>query len=235
MLGFDIAKPQMLLPLPEQRTLGLEAIEELVNTIHSLGNGNKKEDLDPGVLRSIYGISGLIDKRVTSLTWSTKKGGTTESIQGKITKKVRERVAAHLSQPRFKLMLVDGVLDMADFNRRDRKCRIDPAIGTSVICSFGVDLEGIVQSLLRSPVRVKGLAKIQPDSDRVESLEMKAIEPLSSLDLGEGNFFASHTIKELVETQGVKPFAKASATAWLLSDEEVADFVSEIYGARERL
>src|ERR1019366_4791429 len=53
-LDFGFAKAQMTLPFDEVRMFGAEVVEELADTIKSLGNGNKKRDLDPGVLQSIY-------------------------------------------------------------------------------------------------------------------------------------------------------------------------------------
>ena len=123
---------------------------------------------------------------------------------------------------------------MADFSRRDRKCRIDPAIGASVTCTFGPDHETAIQALLRQPVRVVGIGKILPHSDRVESLDIQKIEPLPSLALGEGNFVMSPTIEQLAVAQGVKPLNDIGTLGGFLADDEVDEFVSEIYGSRGR-
>ena len=232
-LGFDISKPQMLIPFDDLRTLGIDAVSELADTIHSLGNGDKKENLDPGVLRSIYGLGGALDGGVTSLRWIVPKAGAKRPVNSAITKKVRERAAERLSRPTFMAMHIDGILEMADFNRKDRKCRIDPAIGAPVVCSFGAELEDRVYSLMRTSVRATGIGKIPPYSDRVESLSVESIEPLSSLSLGEGNFFASPTINQLAEAQGIGSLIRAQALAGVIPDEELDDFVSTIYSARE--
>ena len=121
---------------------------------------------------------------------------------------------------------------MADFSRKDRKCRIDPAIGPSVTCSFGPEHEGEVLALLRQTVRATGLARIQPRSDRVDSLEIQNIEALPSLSLGEDRFFLSPDIQELAASQDVGPVCDAGALGGDLTDEEVEDFVAEIYRAR---
>ena len=238
-LGFDFAKPQLVLPMPGQKTLGIEALGEITTAIQSLGNGDKKKDHDPGVLRSIYGISGLIDNRITSLTWETpntglpSKSGALKPFKAKINKTVRERAAAHLSRPTLKPVQIDGVLDMADFSRKDRKCRVDPAIGVPVLCFFGLEFEEKVQANIRQPVRVRGIAKIQADSDRIEHVEMSALEPLSSMSLGEGSFLQSPNIEELADAQNIAPYLKGNAIDWFDSEEEIEAFVSEIYKARK--
>jgi hypothetical protein len=233
-LEFGLAKAQMPLPFNDVKTFGAEVVEELADTIKSLGNGNKKEDLDPGVLQSIYELGSIVGAgRISELTWIAPKGGRRQ-VRGLINKKVRERAATRLSGPTFKVVQIDGVLDMADFSRRDRKCRIDPAIGASVTCTFGPDHETAIQALLRQPVRVVGIGKILPHSDRVESLDIQKIEPLPSLALGEGNFVMSPTIEQLAVAQGVKPLNDIGKLGGFLADDEVDEFVSEIYGSRGR-
>ena len=233
-LAFDVAKPRS-----QARTLGVKAVEELVSAVHSLGNGGKKRDIDQGVLRSIYALGGLIDKRITSLVLTAPGNGADKARSGKptsarITAKVRDRAAIHLSRPTQRFMQLDGVLEMADFGRKERRCRIDPAIGAPVTCSFGVELENVVQRRLRSPVRVKGLAKIPPHSVRVEILELESIEPLPALFPGE-NFFASYTIGQLAAAQGVEPLKNALSLAGIIDDDEVEEFIGGIYRARERV
>ena len=224
----------MTLPFDEVRMFGAEVVEELADTIKSLGNGNKKRDLDPGVLQSIYGLGSVVEAgRITELDWIVPKAGS-KRIVGSVNKKVRERAATRLSGPTFKVVQIDGVLDMADFSRRDRKCRIDPAAGSCVICTFGPDHENSIQMLLRQPVRVVGIGKIQPHSDRVESLEIRKIEPLPSLSLGEGNFVLSPSLEQLAAAQGTKPIRDIRVLGGFLSDEEVDEFVSGIYQSRER-
>ena len=87
---------------------------------------------------------------------------------------------------------------------------------------------------MRQPVRVTGLGKIQPQSDRVDSIEIHSLEPLPSLSLGEGNFFSSVTIEQLAASQGVAPIRDSKALAGFLADDEVDQFIAEIYESRER-
>ena len=231
-LDFALAKPQLPLAFDEIKTFGAEVVEKLAQAIKSLGNGNKKKDIDPGVLQSIYGLTSVVETgRVSTLNWIAPKS-TGRAVDGSITRKVRERAAAQLSGPQFKIVQIDGVLDMADFSRRERKCRIDPAIGSSVTCTFYADDENTIQALLRQPVRVRGLAKIQPHCDRVESLSIQHIQPLPSLSLGEGYFFAASSIEQLAAAQDTAPLKSVGSLGGLLADDEVDEFISAIYDAR---
>ena len=171
--------------------------------------------------------------RVNTLKWIAP-GPASKQLVGSVNKKVRERAAIQLSRPTFRFTQVDGVLDMADFSRRDRKCRIDPAIGAPVICGFGSEHESDVHALIRQPVRVYGMGKIQPGSDRVESLDIHKIEPLPSLHLGEGNFVMSPSIEQLAASQGIAPLRDVKTLSGILADDEVEDFISTIYESREK-
>ncbi len=218
-LDFGLAKPQMNLPFEEVRNFGSQVVYELADTIKSLGNGNKKSDLDPGVLQSIYGLGSLVESgQFTDLKW-VFPGSKAKQLVGSVSRKVREAVASQLSRPTFRLTQVDGVLDMADFSRRERKCRIDPAIGSPVICTFGPEHENDVHELIRKAVRVVGLGRIQPRSDRIDSLEIQKIQVLPSLHLGGGNFFSTPSIEQLADAQGVKPLKDASALRGVLASK----------------
>ncbi len=230
-LDFGLAKPQML--LPDAKSFGSEVVHELADTIKSLGNGNKKTDLDPGVLQSIYGLGGITESgRINTLKWMTPNAS--KRVVAPVNKKVRERAAVQLSRPTFKFTRIDGVLDMADFSRRDRKCRIDPAIGAPVLCAFGPEHENEVHALLRQPVRVSGTARIQPGTDRVDVLDIVKLEALPSLNLGEGNFQLSASLEQLAASQRVAPLKDVRSLGGMLADDEVDEFISAIYESRER-
>ncbi len=231
-LDFALQKPQTTAPLQGVRPSGGVAIEELTRAIQSLADGNEKRDLDPGVLQSLYELSSVVEAgRITELEWIAPGSGR-EEVKAVINEKIRDRAGAQLSGPRFRAAQIDGVLDMADFSHKDRRCRIDPAIGPSVTCSFGPDHEGDILALLRQPVRATGLARIQPRSDRVDSLEIQRIEALPSLSLGEDHFILSPDIQQLAASQHIGPFRDAGALGGVLTDEEVEDFVAEIYRTR---
>ncbi len=233
-LEFALAKPQLFLPLEEVGTFATTVVQELADTIKSLGNGNKKTNIDPGVLGSIYGLGSVVaPKRITGVEWISPKRDGRQQIRAIVDTIVRERAAKRLSSPTKVSRFVDGILDMADFRPRDRKCRIDPAIGTPVMCSFRPEDEHVIQTLLRQPVRASGIATIQPYTGRIELLDISSIEALPSLSLGEGNFLASQSIQQLIEAQSVKPIRDISRFAGIIPDDEIDDFVSDIYQSRK--
>lgn len=129
---------------------------------------------------------------------------------------------------------VDGTLDMADFKPEDHKCRIDPAIGAPILCTFGADLADQVHQLLRKTVRARGIAKLAPDTDKTESVELKSIEPLPSISSGKATFFQDSRLAELADMQKTKPLKDPGVLAGAIpSDTDVDAFLEEIYEARK--
>ena len=51
-------------------------IEELAATIKALGNGNRKKEIDEGVLQGIYGLGSVIaGRRISEFQWIAPKSG----------------------------------------------------------------------------------------------------------------------------------------------------------------
>ena len=191
-LQFGLAKRQLRLPFPDSNAFGLKVIGELAAAIKSLSNG-KKKPIDPGVLLELYNLgSVMMAGRVSEIQWIASAHNRTRRLVALINPEVREKIAHLLSSPRKVFVRVDGILDMADFKPEERKCRIDPAIGTAIMCTFDSDKENLIYSLLRKPVRVSGEGVLMPYTDRVESVYIRGIEPLPSLSLGRGTFFQHH-------------------------------------------
>jgi len=235
-LQFALGKTQMTLPMPEQTSFGADVIGELAATIKSLGNGDiSSQEINAGVLQGLYQLGGVIeDKHISQIEWIAPKMNGRRRSTGLLNEAIRERVATRLSSPRKAKIQFDGVLDMADFKPGDKRCRIDPALGASVMCSFDDRHAAKIQSLLRTPVRATGEATLKPYTDRIELLHIEEIERLPSLSLGEGNFFAGSSIAELAAAQNVKPLKSISVLAGGFPDDlDVDKFLEDIYSNRK--
>lgn len=235
-LSFMPAEPQARLDFPNQKSFASDVIERLAQTIKSLGNGKGKDlEIDEGVLQGLYGLGGIAEgRRITEIVWISPKEGSRKRIAAKVNKVVRERVATRLSSPRKQTAQVDGILDMADFKPNDLKCRIDPAIGASVLCTFEERDATRVQSLLREPIRVIGEGTFQPYTQRLESLHIRTIERLPSLSLGEGNYYSESSFADLAASQKIKPVKNAvELGGGFPIDENIDQFLEEIYKARK--
>jgi hypothetical protein len=235
-LSFIPAEPQERLQFLDQKTFVSDVIRDVAQALKTLGNGRGSQvELDAGVLQSLYAFGGITDgKRITEIEWISPKNGAHKGVSGKVNKLIRERAAARLNSPRKQNAQVDGVLDMADFKPNELKCRIDPAIGGAVFCTFDERDASVVQSLLREPVRVTGEGTFQPYTQRLESLHIKTIERLPSLSLGDGNFYAESSLADLAASQKIKPLKNVSElSGGFPNDENIDTFLEEIYKARK--
>jgi hypothetical protein len=231
-LQFDLAKPQLHFQFKEH--FGAKVLAEVGATIQSL-NKRKIEPIDPGLLLSLYGLSGLVEQKgIHGIRWTTPQCNGFKPTSVPITKRIREKTAARLSRPQKVTVQVDGILDMADFKPEELKCRIDPPIGTAITCVFHQERANEIYQLLRKPVRASGEATLKPYTDRIELIRIDSIIPLPSLHLGEDNFFSNPTIGQLAAMQKVKVLKDLSTLAGgIPNEEDVDELLEEIYAARK--
>jgi len=233
-LEFELAKQQMAFPVTPG--FGADVVEEVAQTIRKLRSHKPPSDgIDSGVLLSLYKLSGLVaPRKISSIEWVTGQTVGRKGLAVPITKAVRERAAKRLSQPRNVIAQVDGILDMADFKPQEFKCRIDPAVGTSITCTFDEKVENEVFRLFRKPVRVRGQGVVQPYTDRIDTIHIEEIRELPSIALGEGNFSADRSMAELAQLQKVMPLHDPSTLAGgIPDDEDLDEFLKEIYSTRK--
>jgi hypothetical protein len=234
-LEFDLRKPQRHLDFSEE--FGATAVKELAATINEVRR--KKTDnngFDPGVLLRLYSLAGAITPTgVSRISWITYGlNGHRRQMSAVITKAVKTSVAKKLSAPRKATVEVDGVLDMADFKPDEFKCRIDPPIAPPVLCTFDPQQANKIQSLLRQYVHVKGEATIRPYTDRIETLHIAEITPLSPMALADQSFFANPSLNELMDSGNVQPMDDPSILAGVIPvEDDIDEMLKTIYDARK--
>jgi hypothetical protein len=236
-LQFDVAKSQARL-FRDAPTLASEVVAELAQTIKSFSNGSSGDlynEVAPGVLNSLYNLGELASNhRISKIDWISPRIAGHKRISAPLTKTVTAKIATQLSRPRQVPVVIEGILDMADFRPNDRKCRIDPALGTPTTCEFDEDLENTVFNLLRKPARVTGAGMLPPYGEKPDVIRIHTIDPLPSLELGREMFYASLSIQDLAAAQNVKPLESTADLATKVpTDEDVDAMIEEIYSSRE--
>jgi hypothetical protein len=235
-LQFDVAKPQQL--FEDAPSLVAEVVAELASTIKTFNNGLSGDlynEVAPGVLNSLHNLGGVTaNHRISRIDWISPRKGDRKRISAPLTKIVTGKIAAKLSRPRLVPVVIEGILDMADFKPNDRKCRIDPALGTATTCEFDEDLENTVYSLLRKPAKVTGAGMLRPYGEKPDVIRIHTINPLPSLELGREMFYASPSIQDLAAAQNVKPLKSAADLVTKMpTDEDVDTMIEEIYNSRK--
>lgn len=233
-LTFRYAKPQQHLPI--SATFGNEVLARVAETLRDFEkNKPVPPDVDPGVLASLQDLGAALDQRsITKILLTVPvHEGRKGAVKAVYTPTVRERIAAHIKTPMQEPQTIEGKLEMADFKDTGRICRIHPSIGLPVQCSFDPSKEDEVYQALRRPVRVTGVARVNPHSGRTEEIKIDTIELLDDLMLGARDFTAGYSLKQLAEMQGVRPLVRPDdlAGGWP-ADENVDEFIDATYANR---
>jgi len=124
---------------------------------------------------------------------------------------------------------------MADFGDAAYRCRVHPATGAPVGCTFGEEHRAAVLAALTHYVRIEG--RVTERDDGTEGLQIEAIAPVAvgpepdGLDRGASMpFDAELTLEELAAQQGVGPIKSIEdlrSEMWP-EDESVDDLVPTV-------
>jgi len=235
LLQFGFAKPQIPLPYPDTLSAGGAVIEEVTAVLKCLGNGNELQEMqiDPGVLESLNNLGSLMDQgRISEIEFIVPRSGKRSKV-AKFNAVVRKRVWAKLQEPTVHQYAVEGTLDMADFKLGDLKCRIDPSIGQSILCTFPPEREDDVYEAMRHSVRAQGTAIRDPHTHRIDRLDIQSLEIIQPISVGEADFFSSRSFSELAERQGAKPLYDPKVLEGVFSEtDDIDGMLEEIYQER---
>lgn len=230
-LSFDLAKPQP--SLPELSGLGEEAVSAVVHLIRDIKTGHANDGIDPGVLSSLNSMGDLLDNGVTAIEWIVPRRAGRKRTVAVFDKSVREHIGERLTPPVAKPVVIDGILEMADFKASDLKCIIHPAVGARTPCSFTQELADDVYRALRQAARIEGIATINAHTGRMENVEISSVTPLDPLTVNAGSFFSGWSFDQLAQMQAIEPLRDFGELAggWP-DDEPVDDILDEIYQRR---
>lgn len=233
-LPFRFASVQEPLPLPGATAFGDDVIRTVVQAIEQLGNGSKKDKFEAGVLDSLKALGEVLERgRISKIEWIVPAATGKKSISATFDKRVRSRVLHEIKKPFQRSETIEGMLEMADFKEQERKCRIHPAIGQPILCVFDQKHAETIYRWLRQPVRATGLAKVNAHTGRVDELQIEDLQPAETLWKAGSDFFASRSLEELAQEQGVKPLGDSKELAGgMPADEDLGAFLEEIYNAR---
>jgi hypothetical protein len=231
-LTFHQSAAQAPVPTPN---LGDDAIAGVIGTINDLSRGESRS-ADAGVLTSLAAMGRLFMKRgITSIKWTAPAiPGRRKKHIAEFTPGVYRRIARTLKSATTESVVIDGRLEMADFKPSDRRCRIHPTLGPPIACTFGVEHEESVYRLLRQVVRIRGVAMVNSQTGKNESVRIDEIASRDPLPANAGSFFNGPSIEELARVQGVGPITDFSVLAggWP-DDEDVEEFIADTYRNRK--
>jgi hypothetical protein len=117
-------------------------------------------------------------------------------------------------------VLLRGTLELTE-----GRGRIVPAVGSPTQFSFGSDQATAVLEAAKKPVK----ATVDPKTHKLGNIEV------TSGPVIEGNrrFFVAKTIEQLIAEQGIHPIKNLKSLAGAIPDEDVDDFIADIYRDRQ--
>jgi hypothetical protein len=215
-------------------SFGHEVVREVASAVKTLGARKLGSDVrfEVGLLDSLRDMGEVLNKDVTKIEWIVPSNGKS-AVKAVYDKRVRERVIEQIKLPTSRPETVEGMLEMADFRAQDHKCRILPPVGQPILCTFSSDQEDEIQGALRKPVRVKGIATINPNNGKIDSIEVKAVSIVDELSVGAKDFFIAKSLQQLAGAQGVSPISnpRALAGGWPEADD-IDSFLEDVYSGR---
>lgn len=214
--------------------LGSEALRAVARTISGIPGDEPdiRDGLDLGVLASLSDLSEALDG-AEEIDWIVPAAGGQKRLQAVLTREVAARLRARPGNSLVRPILVEGTLEMADFRPSDQRCRIRPAFGAPIPCTFSPLQTEAVYAALRRPVRAAGHAKIDPNTNRPIELSLESLAVAAPNHGGETAFFQSQTLDQLAAAQDVRPITDPAALAggWP-DDENLDEFLEQIYAER---
>jgi hypothetical protein len=213
--------------------VGSEAVTALVQGIGSVGTSKGTPyGYDKGVLLALRESGKLFDRGITEIKYDFQPPAGGHRSRAVYTPQVHLRLIAMIREPMANQRVLEGRLLMGDFRETAFKCRLHPAVGRPVTCSFEEFQKDVILEALTHHVRLSGEAVEEGGQIlelRIDDIELLETE-INLKRTGESFFEKSFDINELALQQGVSPvsdFGKLLGDFW--PEEEKADaFISQV-------
>ncbi len=234
--------------IPEMAALSIEAASAVANTLRAASRkrGNWKPP-DQGVLDAIDELGSIFDEGIDKVNWIVPQQNGHKKTVAEFVPATLRRVkrfkqgAFHLKgedKPQFGVPVtpptvaptqaqpsstqgsfLEGMLEAVE-----GKVRITPALGPALTLTYSADKSANILEALHKPVRVK----TDPTARRV--VDIMVTEGAGLFDTA--SFFSSKTIEQLIAEQHIEPIADISVLSGAIPDEDLDEFVAEIYRDR---
>lgn len=169
--------------------LGEQALTALVQGLDPLGGSEPDlpRGYDTGVLLTLREAGTLFDKGFDRITFDldTSDG----HVSAAYTPTTQARVVSRIQVPVVNRRTIEGRLLMGDFKETSYRCRLHPALGAAVMCTFEEAQADAVASALRKRVRVVGEATFDTPSDLAILAREQGVGPVTDLAKLAGRFW----------------------------------------------
>ena len=210
---------------PEISAVGMDPTADLLKkSIDGLQQLQRKGEelpagMDLGVLTAWKDLGVLFSQGISEMKFRLQENG--ETFHGKYTPEGFQILQEKIKGPITNVKAIEGRLLMADFKEQGTRCRIHPESGPPVLCLFKSEQADDVLSNMLHYVRIVGDAKIDPNTEKIETIRIIDIERLDELEgratdlLPQGTpvsseFWVPQSFDDLVRAQEVVPLEDPS-------------------------
>lgn len=209
--------------------IGFDAVTGVAQALESVSRQRHPgEQPDAGVLAALNGLGEVFrpEMGVEKLLWivPAHNGVRRKKVEFNeiLHSKLKERIQLPLSTSATGEgpNALEGTLEWTE-----GKGRIVPPIGSPTLFSFGSDKVTAVLEATGKPVK----ATVDPKTHKLENIELAS----SPIIEGDRRFFVAKTIDQLIAQKGVRPIEDLKSLSGAIPDEDVDDFVADIYHDRQ--
>lgn len=207
--------------------IGIEAVSGVAGALKFVSSKRGKAPLlDHGVLVALDGLGEVFqgDNDIDKLEWIVPPHNGTKRVKVEINAKLVPKLKAQL-QPMLPLAKETGAQPSNSFEGTleltEGRGRIVPPVGSPTSFSFGSDKAAAVLEASGKPVKLT----LGPKTNKLRDIEVSSL-------FGKSDFFASKTIDQLTAEQGTQPVKKLESLSGAIPDEDIDDFIADIYRDR---
>jgi hypothetical protein len=232
----------------DMAAMGIEAVSAVANTLRDVQQKRGKwHPPDARLLDALDDLGGVFEEGVDKVQWIVPRRNGHKAVSAELVpatlKKIRRRKQESLAlegsetlgpsgwvpppplpaippvQGAIQESFLEGMLEPVE-----GKVRVIPAVGAPATVTYSADQFENVREALHKAVRVK----VDPKGRRLVDIEITAQD-----FFGSAGFFAHKSIDELRAEQGVPAVTDLEALGGLIPEEDLEEFVADIYRDRE--
>jgi hypothetical protein len=219
--------------------LGEEATDLLIQGIEVMSEDVPLPEVyDQGVLMALREAGRIIERGVEEIHINSKS--TYGRRRTTYIRPTREAIISRILRYEQKWATIEGRLLMADVKEDSLRCRLHPSTGMPILCQFDEKMTRQIAVNLRNFVRVRGEAICDTSTNRIISINIHDLEPISELTQEElpsipiSAYWSPKTYDELAIEQGVYPITDwEQLTRDWPEDTDFESFLEAVRSARQ--
>jgi hypothetical protein len=190
--------------------LGEQAVDILMLTLKAIEKGDQlPKESNQTVVVALRDAGRVYERGIENVYINANTHFGRKRVQ--YSQPLREKIVTYVNRYESSYAIVEGRLLEIDTEEDKLHCRIKPSTGDYITCKYDEDITSQLIKYVREFVQIRGEATYDPINNKINTLYIKDIEPISELS-GEGIkvspsplFWKGKGFEELANEQGVYP------------------------------